>query len=112
MHSKITAKLTSYGNGYELLSWLQSFLNGRSQRVVVDNVLYKCIDVTSGVVQGSVLGPKIFILYINDIVDCLDLKAANPTSCCIFADDLKFITSYESTSVIPSLSTTIRNIDP
>ena len=103
MHSKITAKLASYGIGHKLLFWLQ--------RVIVDNVLSKSIDITSGVVQGSVLGPMIFILFINDIVDCLDLKAANPTSCCIFADDLKLYTLYESTSVTSSLSTTIQNIE-
>ena len=68
VHTKITAKLESYGIGYELLYWLQSFLKGRSQRVIVDNVLSKSIEVTSGVVQGSVLGPTIFIFSLMTLL--------------------------------------------
>ena len=105
VHSKILVKLSSYGIGFELLSWIQSFLTGRSQRVIVDNALSKPINVSSGVVQGSVLGPLIFILFINDIVDCLSTDGLNTTSCCIFADDLKLYSSYESTCVYSSLST-------
>jgi hypothetical protein len=111
VHSKILVKLSSYGIGFELLSWIQSFLTGRSQRVIVDNALSKPINVSSGVVQGSVLGPLIFILFINDIVDCLSTDGLNTTSCCIFADDLKLYSSYESTCVYSSLSITLQNIE-
>ena len=67
VHPKVIAKIASYGVNYELLSWIQAFLTGRSQRVIIDNVLSNPIAVGSGVVQGSVLGPLIFILFINDI---------------------------------------------
>ena len=97
VHSKIITKLSAYGIEHELLSWIQAFLTGRSQRVIVENALSKPIDVGSGVVQGSVLGPLIFILFINDIVKCLDADEVNHTSCCIFADDLKLYSSYVAT---------------
>ena len=84
VHSKIIAKLSAYGIGYELLSWIQAFLTGRTQRVIIDNALSSYIDVSSGVVQGSVLGPLIFLLFIEDIVDCLVSDDVDPTSCCIF----------------------------
>ena len=111
VHSKILVKLSCYGIGHELLEWIHSFLTGRTQRVIVDNVLSEPIAVGSGVVQGSVLGPLVFILFINDIVDCLDRNEVNSTSCCIFADDLKLYSSYESTMPNNSLTNTIRNIE-
>ena len=72
VHNKIIAKLSAYGIGYELLYWIEAFLTGRSQMVLVEDMLSSSIPVSSGVVQGSVLGPLIFILFIDDIVDCLD----------------------------------------
>ena len=62
-------------------------------------------------VQGSVLGPLIFILFINDIVDCLDTDEVNPTKCCIFADDMKLYSAYEAAMVSSSLSNTLKNIE-
>ena len=86
-------------------------MTGRSQRVVIEGLLSDPIPVNSGVVQGSVLGPLIFILFINDITDCLDCSEVNPTSCSIFADDLKLYCSYESVHNNPSLVNTIKNIE-
>ena len=107
----ILVKLSCYGIGHELLEWIRSFLTSRTQRVIVDNVLSEPIVVGSGVVQGSVLGPLVFILFINDIVDCLDKNEVNSTSCCIFADDLKLYSSNESTMPNNSLTNTITNIE-
>ena len=50
VHSKILVKLSCYGIGHELLEWIRSFLTGRTQRVIVDNVLSEPIAVGSGVV--------------------------------------------------------------
>ena len=111
VHPKVIAKIASYGVNYELLSWIQAFLTGRSQRVVIENVLSNPIAVGSGVVQGSVLGPLIFILFINDIVDCLDTDEVNPTTCCIFADDMKLYSAYEAATDSSSLSNTLKNIE-
>jgi len=79
--------------------------------VFVENMLFSSIPVSSGVVQGSVLGPLIFILFIDDIVDCLDSNEICPTSCSIFADDLKLYCAYDSINDVCSLSNTIRNIE-
>jgi len=61
--------------------WIQEFLSNRKQRVVVENAASKEIDVSSRVPQGSVLGPCLFLFYINDIAEKL-----SPTVC-LFADD-------------------------
>ena len=53
----------------------------------------------------------IFILFINDIVECLDADEVNHTSCCIFADDLKLYSSYVATDDSSPMSKTIKNIE-
>ena len=56
-------------------------LNNRKQRVVVDGSFSNFADVESGVHQGTVLGPLLFLLHINDLPSCVNSKA------CLFADD-------------------------
>ena len=80
-HCKLVHKLYDYGVSYQTCSWIKEFLNGRSQRVVVDGETSEEEQVTSGVPQGSVLGPILFLFYINDLPDGL-------SSCVrLFADD-------------------------
>jgi hypothetical protein len=85
VHSKLLYKLQCYGICGKLLSWIAAFLNGRSQSVVVENINSTYINVLSGVPQGSVLGPILFILFINDI----DSVCQSCTKLKLFADDLK-----------------------
>ena len=49
--------------------WISSFLTMRHQRVIIDNTFSSLISVTSGIPQGTVLGPTLFLIYINDIID-------------------------------------------
>ena len=83
-HKILLKKLSSFGIGGNLLRWINSFLSGRKQYVVVQRLESGTIIVLSGVPQGTVLGPLLFLLYINDMEEvvkhCL-LK--------IFADDSK-----------------------
>ena len=57
-----------------ILNWLISFISNRKQRVVVDNIITEYIDITREVPQGTVLGPTLFSLMINDI------KPVSPSS--------------------------------
>ena len=80
-HKRLIIKLQYYGIRGPLLNWFESFLTNRSQTVVCDGKHSDPAQVTSGVPQGTVLGPLLFLLYVNDLPD--NLKS----SIRLFADD-------------------------
>src|SRR5207245_5733811 len=82
---KFLLKLRNFGIAGKLLSCLGSFLTNRNQRVFVGRALSQPMTVIIGVPQGSVLGPFLFLLFINDLPAIFD---SNTTSK-LFADDLK-----------------------
>ena len=95
VHSKLLYKLTSQFEIFDALYfWIKSFLTERSQRVVVDGTVSKRYEVLSGVPQGSVLGPLLFIMFVNDVT----LEFNTNVTCKLFADDLKIYSVVKSGS--------------
>jgi len=82
-HKRLLCKLKAYGISGQLLSWIEDFLSNRKQRVNINGNSSGYCDVVSGVPQGSILGPLLFVIYINDVPD--NVKS----SCYLFADDTK-----------------------
>ena len=80
-HRRLADKLHHYGVRGKTQSWIQSFLAGRTQHVTLEGQALSTSPVASGVPQGTVLGPLLFLVYINDL---LSRVKAIP---CLFADD-------------------------
>ena len=83
-HKRLILALKKIGIKDPLLSWLIDYLNHRKQRVRVNGIMSDIFDVTSGVPQGSVLGPLLFVIFINTLV-----KEADDSEIFLYADDLK-----------------------
>ena len=81
-HQRLILKLKSHGMGHSIINWIEQWLTDRKQRVVVDGEVSSWKSVLGGVPQGSVLGPILFLVYINDLeerVACSILKFADDT---------------------------------
>ena len=84
-HQKLLYKIGKYGIVGALHGWIESFLKDRAHYVVINNATSSKAPVTSGIPQGSVLGPLLFVIYINDMPDVI----ARDSFLYLFADDTK-----------------------
>jgi hypothetical protein len=105
-HNKLIFKLGRYGVSGNLLQWLTSFLTGRLQSVKVGSCYSEWSIVRSGVPQGSVLGPILFLIYVNDLISsCPELN-----SLFLFADDAKCFATINSLSDCETLQKSLDSI--
>jgi hypothetical protein len=85
-HELLIHKLKSFGFNMKLLEWFRDYLKGRKQRVVIKGFESPYLTVRSGVPQGSILGPLLFLYFINDIFSCITDPGIELS---LYADDSK-----------------------
>ena len=94
-HSILLSKLNSYGIRSIENQWFKSYLSNRKQKVFVNGIESSSLLISSGVPQGSILGPFLFLVYINDIV-----KSTNYFSVRLFADDTSLTATGKDLEVL------------
>ena len=90
-HEILLKKLCAYGIRGSILQWFTSYLTDRSQYVALDDTLSDVRNVKCGVPQGSILGPLLFIIYMNDICNVSDVL-----SIILYADDTSLIAKHNN----------------
>ena len=93
-HDRLLTKVYNCGIRGVAFHWIKSFLFDRSQCVVVNDKVSSCSKVSSGIPQGSVLGPLLFTIFINDLPDSIASHIK------IFADDTKIYNSTDNSLVL------------
>ena len=99
-HKRLLVKLKNIGIKGNVLNWIESFLTGRKQCVIVEGQQSRWKSVVSGIPQGSVIGPILFVCFINDLPTKVKYNV-----CKLFADDCKLygvVDLSSSTSTIQS----------
>jgi len=89
LHNGLLYKLQASGLNNNLISWIQDFLNNRTQFVTVNGQYSKLFKVLSGIPQGSVLGPILFLIYINDLPDFCSGKHDAKCAIYLYADNAR-----------------------
>ena len=103
-HQRLMKKLYAYGVRGEIIIWIEEFLKDRQQRVVLNGETSDWTNVTSGIPQGSVLGPILFLIYINDLPDIVRNIVK------LFADDIKLYARVNTECQRDNLQTDINNL--
>ena len=93
-HKRLLIKLKSHGIRPPLLDFLKSYLQNRYQVVQIRNVVSEPSPITSGVLQGTILGPLLFLIYIHDL-SSISVSAKT----FLYADDLKIAYAYNGNTV-------------
>ena len=98
-HKRLMMNIESYGIRGDIRKWIEAFLSGRKQIVKVNGAESNVAPVLSGIPQGSVLGPTLFVIYIDDLLANIKSEGL------LFADDTKIfhqITSREDALILQS----------
>ena len=90
-HQELLFKLRSIGIAGGLWKWFENYLTSRHQYVAVNEKRYKLLPVLSGVPQGSILGPLLSAIYVNDLPSVLSNSVPF-----LFADDTKYVKSFQT----------------
>jgi len=89
-HQGLISKLEAYNLNSALLLWIQDFLCNRKQRIIVNGTYSQWYRVENGISQGSILGPLLFLIYINDLPN---ITQNADTRIYLYADDAKIYRS-------------------
>lgn len=105
-HNILFTKLSAYGITGPSLELLRSYLHDRQQQVCISGVLSDTKIINTGVPQGSILGPILFLIFINDFPNCL-----TSTECLLYADDTTVYASHNDIcTLIERLNDELNNI--
>ena len=105
-HERLLRKLSAYGIRGQILDWIRDFLSYRRQRVIINGTASDWTSVLSGIPQGSVLGPTLFVCFIND------LPTTVSSTIQIFADDTKIyrtLRNYSDFTALQDDLTSLKN---
>ena len=102
-HKRLLKKLHAYGIRGQVYEWIKEFLNKRQQRVTINGSKSDWRNVTSGIPQGSVLGPVLFLVFINDFPDVIEVLLK------LFADDAKVYNIISSLNDVQPLQRSVNN---
>ena len=105
-HSILLEKVQFYGVADRELMWFKSYLTARQQQCLVNGCLSSQSNLLCGVPQGSILGPLLFLIYINDLPNCLKF-----TTPCLYADDTQIFTSSFDRGVLANnINSDLKNL--
>ena len=105
-HRKLLKKMQQYGIKGKVLNWVKEFLTDRQQRVTVNGSKSSWINITSGIPHGSVLGPILFLIYINDFPGAVTGLMK------LFANNAKLYSTVKNNQKVLALQNKLQELKP